>query len=88
MMVDEVKPGVDDGVEDGIDVAVGVNVGGEAVFVSGQRAEICTGAGVGASWGVYIGFSSWGQVGVLRSGCFVNSWFPFFDGVSLPTTSR
>jgi hypothetical protein len=25
--------------------------------------------------------SSW----VFRSGRFVNSWFPFFDGVSLPT---
>jgi hypothetical protein len=65
-----VKPGVDDGVEDGIDVAVGVNVGGGAVFVSGQRAEICTGAGVGASWGVYIGFSSWGvQVCACKLEC-------------------
>jgi hypothetical protein len=75
-----VKAGVDDGEEDGIDVAVGVNVGGGAVFVSGLRAEVCTGAGVCASWGV--------QVCAFRSGRFVNSWFPFFDGVSLPTTSR
>jgi hypothetical protein len=28
------------------------------------------------------------QVGVFRWVRFVNSWFPFFDGVSLPTTSR
>jgi hypothetical protein len=68
-----------------------------------MRTEICTGAGVCASWGVCVGFSSWGfQVGVFKLGCsglcvqvgvfrwvrFVNSWFPFFDGVSLPTTSR
>jgi hypothetical protein len=27
----------------------------------------------------------WGvQVGVFRSGRFVNSWFPFFDGVRSP----
>jgi hypothetical protein len=51
----DVKAGVDDGVEDGIDVAVGVSVGGGAVFVSGLRAEICTGAGV---WGVQAGCSS------------------------------
>jgi hypothetical protein len=55
----EVKAGVDDGLEDGIDVAVGVSVGGGAVFVSGLRAEICTGAGVCASWGVQVGCSSW-----------------------------
>jgi hypothetical protein len=48
----EVKAGVDDGMEDGIEVAVGVNVGYEAVFVSGLRAENCTGARVCASWGV------------------------------------
>jgi hypothetical protein len=85
----EVKAGVDDGVEDGIDVAVGVSVGGGAVFVCGLRAEICTGAGVCASWGVEVGCSSLCvRVGVFRSGRFVNSWFPFFDGVSLPTTSR
>jgi hypothetical protein len=48
----EVKAGVDDRMEDGIDIAVGVNVEGGAVFVSGLRAEICTGAGVCASWGV------------------------------------
>jgi hypothetical protein len=80
----EVKAGVDDGVEDGIDVAVGVNVGGGAVFVgggavfvSGLRAEICTGAGVCASWGVHIGFSS----GVFKSGvqvgCSKASWTGF-----------
>jgi hypothetical protein len=35
-----------------------------------------------------LGCSSWGvQVGVCRSGV-VNSWFPSFDGVSLPITSR
>jgi hypothetical protein len=39
-------------VEDGIDVGVGVNVGGGAVFVTGLRAEICTGAGVCESRGV------------------------------------
>jgi hypothetical protein len=33
--------------------------------------------------------SGWGvQVGVFRWVRFVNSWFPFFDGVILPTTSR
>jgi hypothetical protein len=50
----EVKAGVgvDDGVEDGLDVGVGVNVGCGAVFVSGLRAEICTGAGIYASRGV------------------------------------
>jgi hypothetical protein len=51
-----------------------------------------------SSWGVHIGFSSWGvQVGVfkfVRSSWgvqvvrFVDSWFPSFDGVSLPNTSR
>jgi hypothetical protein len=49
---DGLEDGIDDGVEDGIDVAAGVNVGGGAVFVSGLRAEICTGAGVCASEGV------------------------------------
>jgi hypothetical protein len=47
----EVKAGVDDGVEDGLDVAVRVNVGGRAVFVSGLKAETCTGAGFCASEG-------------------------------------
>jgi hypothetical protein len=85
----EVKAGVDDGVEDGSDVAVGVNIGGGAVFVSGLRAEIYTGAGVCASWDVQVGCSSLCvQVGVFRPGRFLNSWFPYFDGVSLPTTSR
>jgi hypothetical protein len=51
----EEKAGVDDGVEDGIDVAVGVHVGDGAVFVNGLRAEICTGAGVCASWGNHLG---------------------------------
>jgi hypothetical protein len=38
---------------------------------------------------VKYGWSSMGgQVWVFRSGCYVNSWFPFIDGVSLPTTSR
>jgi hypothetical protein len=46
-----------------------------------------------ASWGgqvrmVKAVYSSWGaQVGACMSGV-VNSWFPSFDGVSLPTTSR
>jgi hypothetical protein len=85
----KVKAGVDDGVGDGVDVAVGVNVGGGAVFASGLRAEICTGTGVCASWGVQVGCSSLCvQVGVFRSGHFEKSWFPFFDGVCLPTTSR
>jgi hypothetical protein len=36
-----------------------------------------------------LGWSTWGvQVSVFRPGCCVNSWFPFIDGVSLPTTSR
>jgi hypothetical protein len=39
-------------VEDGI----GVNVGDGAGFVTELRAEICTDAGVCASWGVHIGF--------------------------------
>jgi hypothetical protein len=92
------KAGVDDGVKDGIDVAIGVHVGGGAVFVSGLRAEICTGAGfvqvgvckLGCSYWVFkLGCSSLCvQVGVFRSWRFVNSWFPFFDGVSLPITSR
>jgi hypothetical protein len=63
-------------VEDGIDVSVGVYVGGGAVYVTGLRAEICTGAGVCtdvwvcASWGVHIGFSSWGaQVCAFKLGC-------------------
>jgi hypothetical protein len=64
-----------------------VNVGGRAVFFSGWRAEISTGAY--ASWGVSVEVFILGfQVGVFKSGRFVNSWFPFFDGVSLPTTSR
>jgi hypothetical protein len=90
---DEVKPGVDDGVEDGIDVAVGVNEGGEAVFVSGQRADILQVQGL-VQVGVFIWVFKLGcsslrvQVGVLRSWRFVNSWFPFFDEVSLPATSR
>jgi hypothetical protein len=82
----EVKAGVD-----GIDVGVGVNVGGGAVFVSGLRAEIVELVGfVGCSYGVFkLGCSSLCvQVGVLRSGRFVISWFPSFFGVSLPTTSR
>jgi hypothetical protein len=41
-----VKAGVGDGAKDGIEVAVGVIIGGGAVFVSGLRAEIWTGAGV------------------------------------------
>jgi hypothetical protein len=45
-----------DGAEDGIDVGVGVNLGGGAVLVSGLRAEMCTGAGVCASWDVHVGF--------------------------------
>jgi hypothetical protein len=63
----EVKAGVgvDDGVEDGIDVGAGVNVGSGAVFVTGLRAEICTGAGVCASWDVKLGCSSW----VFTLGC-------------------
>jgi hypothetical protein len=75
-----------------------VNVGGGAVIVSGLRAVICTGAGVYASWVCKLGCSYWVfklgwsslcvQVGVFRSGRFVNSWFPFFDGVSPPTTSK
>jgi hypothetical protein len=85
----EVKAGVDDGVEDGIDVAVGVNVRGGAVLVGTLRAEICTGAEVCASWGVQVGCSSLcGLVGVLRSRRFVNSWFPFFNGVSLLTNQK
>jgi hypothetical protein len=76
------RAGVDDAVEDGIDVAVWVHVGGGAVFVSGLRAEICTVAGVCASWGAHIGFSSWG-VQFVRSSwgvqvrAFANSWFSF-----------
>jgi hypothetical protein len=63
--------GVDDGVEDGIDAGVGVNVaGGEIFFVTGLRTESCTGAGVCASWGVHIGFSSWGvQVCAFKLEC-------------------
>jgi hypothetical protein len=34
-----------------------------------------------------FGCSSRGEGGGCRSGV-VNSWFPSFDGVSLPTTSR
>jgi hypothetical protein len=50
-----VKAGVDDSVEYGIDVAVEVHVGGGAVFVSGMRTEICTGA-----WGLCkLGCSYW-----------------------------
>jgi hypothetical protein len=58
---------------------------------------ICVGDGGCASWGaVQVGFASWEvklgssslgvQVGVCRS-VVVNSRFPSFDGVSLPTTS-
>jgi hypothetical protein len=39
-------------------------------------------------WVGKLGCSSLGvQVGVCRSGV-VNSWFPSFDGVRLPATSR
>jgi hypothetical protein len=60
---------------------------------------ICVGDGVGASWCDVVsklGWSSWDvQVGVVKLGCSSRgvqvgvlwiSWFPFFDGVSLPTT--
>jgi hypothetical protein len=96
--------GVDDGVEDGMDIGVGVNVGsGENFLFAGLRAEICTSAGVCASWGVCVGVFILGfQVGVFKLGCsslcvqvgvfrwvrFMNPWFPSFDGVSLPNTSR
>jgi hypothetical protein len=41
-----------------------------------------------SSWRTQVWGSSWGvQVGVCRSSV-VNSRFPSFDGVSLPTTSR
>jgi hypothetical protein len=47
-----------------------VNAGGGAVFVSGLRAALCAGGGVCTSWGVNIGFSSWGvQVCAFKSGC-------------------
>jgi hypothetical protein len=62
-------------VEDGIDIGVGVNAGcGEILFVTGLRAEICTGAGVCASCGlcvrviILLGF----QVGVFK--CVRSSW--------------
>jgi hypothetical protein len=60
---------------------------------------IFVGDGGCASWGsvqvgvvefrvLKLGCSTLGvQVGVCRSGV-VNSWFPAFGGVSLPTTSR
>jgi hypothetical protein len=79
------KAGVDDGVENGIDVAVGVNVGGVDVFVSGVRAEICTGAGVCAScasWGVHIGCSSWGvQVCAFMLGCSGRGVYEFWVSI-------
>jgi hypothetical protein len=50
----EVKAGV--GVDDGrkmeLIIGVEVNVRVEKYFVTGLRTEICTGAGVCASWGV------------------------------------
>jgi hypothetical protein len=50
-------------VEDGIGIGVGVNAGGwRNIFVTGVRTEICTGAGVCASWGVCVG-------GVFVLGC-------------------
>jgi hypothetical protein len=64
-------------------------MGVEKYFVTGLRTEICKGAGDCESWGVCVGVFILGfQVGVFKFVCFVNSWFPFFDGVSLPTTSR
>jgi hypothetical protein len=67
-------------------------------LVTGLRTEICTGAGsvqdgvfvLGCSYWVFkLGCSSLCvHAGVFRWVRFVNSWFPFFDGVSLPTTSR
>jgi hypothetical protein len=61
--------------------------------------KICVGVGVCASLcGVQIGFPSWsGQVRIVnlgrssrgvQVGVLWISWFPFYDGVSLPTTSR
>jgi hypothetical protein len=65
----EMKAVVDDAMEDGIDVAVVVNVGDGAVFVSGPRADICTGAGVCASEGVIVGVFILGfQVGCSSCG--------------------
>jgi hypothetical protein len=57
--------------------------------VTGVRVGICVGDGGCASWGgVQVGFANW----EFKFGCsnrgVVNSWFPSFDGVSLPTTSR
>jgi hypothetical protein len=68
--------GIGDVVEDGIDAGDGIEVAG---VVTGMRAEVCVGSGGCTIWGV--------QVWAFRSGCCVNSWFPFIDGVSLPTTS-
>jgi hypothetical protein len=53
-----------------------------AVFNLGLQVGVCM-----------LGFASYGiQVGVFKSVCggrgVVNSWFPSFDGGSLPTTSR
>jgi hypothetical protein len=88
-----------DGVEDEMRGWGWNDVQGGAGAVTGVRVGICVGDGVCASWGgVQVGFASWGgqvtgwsrwgvKIGVCRSDV-VNSWFPLFDGVSLPTTSR
>jgi hypothetical protein len=100
---DRVEDGIDDRVEDGIVIGVGVNVGGGEIFLLLDGSEICTGAGVCASWGVHIGFSklgcpSWGvQVCAFKFvrsslcfqvGAFCEFLVSILDGVSLPTTSR
>jgi hypothetical protein len=83
------------GVEDEMDFGVGNDIGGRAGAVTGVRGGICVGDGVCASWGgVQVGCASYGgQIRVVmvgyssRSLQVVNSWFPFFVGVSLPITS-
>jgi hypothetical protein len=58
------------------------------------RVGYCVCDGVCPSgWVVQVGFPSWGgQVEVYNASCagrvVIDSWFPFIDGVSLPTTSR
>jgi hypothetical protein len=84
---DEVGAEVD-GVEDDIDVGVGMMYG--LVLEWGlEFVLVMEVAQVGRC--VQVGFTSWGgrgQVGVFMPSGVVSSWFPSFDGVSLPTTSR
>jgi hypothetical protein len=54
----------------------------EKYFVTGLRTEICTGAGVCASWGVCVGVFVLGfQVGMFKLGVWVGAFCEFLVSI-------